>query len=55
VGKGVDYPKNHTAQEGALDGSGLTPPVKPLRVRCKLEEPIEKSFSDILVHTPEVC
>jgi hypothetical protein len=33
VGKGVDSPKNHTAQEGALGGFGLTPPVKPQWVR----------------------
>jgi hypothetical protein len=29
VGKGVDSPENHTAQEGALGYSGLTPQVKP--------------------------
>jgi hypothetical protein len=33
VGKGVDSPKNHTTQEGALGGFGLTPPVKPQWVR----------------------
>jgi hypothetical protein len=43
------------AQEGALDGSVLTPPVKPQWVRYKLEEIIEKHYSDILAHTPEVC
>jgi hypothetical protein len=37
VGKGVDTPKNHTAQEGALGGFGLTPLVKPQQVRCKLD------------------
>jgi hypothetical protein len=36
VGKGVDSPKNHTVQEGALGGSRLTPPVKPQRVHYKL-------------------
>jgi hypothetical protein len=55
VGKGVDSPENHTAQDEALGGSGLTPPVKPQRVRYKLEEAIEKPCSDILVHTLEVC
>jgi hypothetical protein len=29
VGNGVDSTENHTAQEGALGGSGLTPAVKP--------------------------
>jgi hypothetical protein len=42
-------------QEGTLGGSGLTPPLKPQRVHCKLEEAIEKSCSDILAHTPKVC
>jgi hypothetical protein len=51
----VDSPENHTAQEGALGGSGLTPLVKPHRVHYKLEEDIEKPCSDILVHTTEVC
>jgi hypothetical protein len=37
VGKGVDSPKNHMTQEGALGGSGLTPLVKHQRVRCKLD------------------
>jgi hypothetical protein len=55
VGKGVDSPKNHMAQEGALGGSGLTPSTKPQRVHYKLEEAIEKPYSDILAHTPEVC
>jgi hypothetical protein len=55
VGKGVDSTKNHTAQEGALSGSRLTPPVKPQWVRCKLEEAIEKPCTVILVHTPELC
>jgi hypothetical protein len=55
VGKGVDSPENHTAQEGALGGSGLTPLVKPQWVHYKLEEAIEKPCSDILMHTPEVC
>jgi hypothetical protein len=55
VGKGVDSPENHTVQEWALGGSGLTPLVKPQQVRCKLEEAIEKPCSDILAHTPEVC
>jgi hypothetical protein len=55
VGKGVDSPENHTVQEGALGGSGLTPPVKPQWVCYKLEEATEKPCSDILVHTPEVC
>jgi hypothetical protein len=55
VGKGVDSPENHTAQEGALGGSTPTPPVKPQWVCYKLEETIEKSCSDIVAHTPEVC
>jgi hypothetical protein len=55
VGKRVDCRKNHTAQEGALGGSGLTPPVKPQWVRCKLKEAIEKHCSDVLVHTLKVC
>jgi hypothetical protein len=55
VGKGADSPENHTVQEGALGGSGLTPVVKPQRVRCKLEEAIETPCSDILAHTPEMC
>jgi hypothetical protein len=55
VGKGVDTPKNHMMQEGALGDSGLTPLVKPQLVHCKLEEAIEKPCSDILAHTPEVC
>jgi hypothetical protein len=46
---------NDTMQEGALGCSGLTLPVKPQRVRYKLEEAIEKPCSDILAHTPEVC
>jgi hypothetical protein len=54
VGKGVVSPENHTAQEGALGGSGLTPPVKPYRVHCKLEEAIEKPCTDILAHTESV-
>jgi hypothetical protein len=37
MGKGVDSPENHTVQEGALCGSGLTLLVKPQRVRYKLE------------------
>jgi hypothetical protein len=37
VGKGVDSPENHTVQEGVLGGSGVTPPVKTQRVRCKLD------------------
>jgi hypothetical protein len=40
VGKGADSPENHTMQEGAHVGFGLTPPVKPQQVRCKLEEAI---------------
>jgi hypothetical protein len=40
VGKGVDSHKNHTVQEGAFCGSGLTLLVKPHRVRYKLE-PLE--------------
>jgi hypothetical protein len=55
VGKGVDSPENHTVQEGGLGGSGLTAPVKPQRVCCKLEEAIEKPCNHILAHTPEVC
>jgi hypothetical protein len=55
VGKGVDSPDNHTVQDGALGTFGLTPLVKPHRVRYKLEEAIEKPCSDILVHIPEVC
>jgi hypothetical protein len=55
VGKGVDTAENHMVQEGALGGSGLTPLVKPQRVCYKLEEAIEKTYSDILAHTPEVC
>jgi hypothetical protein len=54
VGKGLDSPENHTTQEEALGGSGLTTPVKPQLVRCKLEEAIEKPCIDILAHTPEV-
>jgi hypothetical protein len=50
VGKGVDSPKNHMAQEGALGNSGLTPLMKPQQVRYKLEA-IEKPCSDILAHT----
>jgi hypothetical protein len=33
----------------------LTPAVKPQWVRNKLEETIEQSYSDFLVHTLEVC
>jgi hypothetical protein len=33
----------------------LTLAVKPQWVRCKLEETIEKSYSDFLAHTIEVC
>jgi hypothetical protein len=55
VGKGVDSIENHTVQEGTLDGSGLTPPVKPQQVCCKLEEAIKKPCSDILAHTLKVC
>jgi hypothetical protein len=55
VGKGVDSPENHTAQEGALGGSGLTPPVKPQRVHCKLEEAIKKSCSDLLALHQRKC
>jgi hypothetical protein len=55
VGKGVDSPENHTAQEGSLGCFGLAPPVKPQRVCYKQEEAIEKPCSDILAHTPEVC
>jgi hypothetical protein len=55
VGKGVDSLENHMAQEEALGGCGHTPPVKPQRVRCKLEEAIEKPWTDILAHTLEVC
>jgi hypothetical protein len=51
----VDSPKNHTVQEGALGGSGLTPLVKPQRVHYKLEEAIEKPCSGILAHTLNVC
>jgi hypothetical protein len=51
----VDSPENHTIQEGALDGSRLTPPVNPQCVHYKLEEAIEKPCSDILAHAPEVC
>jgi hypothetical protein len=35
VGKGVDSPENHMAQEGALGGYGLTPSVKPQHVHYK--------------------
>jgi hypothetical protein len=42
VGKGVNSPKNQTVQQGALGGPGVTPLMKPQRVRCKLEEAIEK-------------
>jgi hypothetical protein len=55
VGKGVDYPENHTVQEGPLGGYGLTTPVKPQQARCKLEEAIAKPCTDILAHTPKVC
>jgi hypothetical protein len=55
VGRGVDSLENHVMQEGALGGSRLTPPVKPQRVRYKLEEATEKPCSDILAHTLEVC
>jgi hypothetical protein len=55
VGKGVDSSANHMVQEGALGCSELTPLVKPQRVRYKLVEAFEKSCSDILAHTPEVC
>jgi hypothetical protein len=34
--------------------SGLTPPVKPQRVRCKLGGSIVQHCSDVLAHTPEV-
>jgi hypothetical protein len=37
MGKEVDSPKNHTTQEGALGGSGLTPPMKPQWVCYKLD------------------
>jgi hypothetical protein len=47
--------ENHTAQDGALGGSRLTPLVKPKWVCYKLEEAIEKPCSDILAHTPELC
>jgi hypothetical protein len=53
--KGVDSSENHTVQEEALGSSGLTPPVKPQWVCYKLEEAIEKPYSDILAQTPEVC
>jgi hypothetical protein len=49
----MDSPENHMTQEGAL--GGLTPPVKPHQVRCKLGETIEQPYSDVLTHTPEVC
>jgi hypothetical protein len=55
VGKGVDSPENLTAQEGALGGFGLTPPLKPQWVHYKLEEANEKPCSDVLVHNPVVC
>jgi hypothetical protein len=29
--------------------------VKPQWVRCRLGETIEHPYSDVLVHTPEVC
>jgi hypothetical protein len=32
-----EWTENHTAQEEALGGSGLTPPVKPQWVHCKLD------------------
>jgi hypothetical protein len=51
----VDSPEKHTAQEGALGGSRLTPLVKPQWVRYKLGEAIEMPCSDILAHTPELC
>jgi hypothetical protein len=37
VGKEMDSHENHTSQEGGLGGSGLTPPVKPQRMRYKLD------------------
>jgi hypothetical protein len=37
VGKGVDSPENHTVQERALGGSGLTPLVNPQWVWYKLD------------------
>jgi hypothetical protein len=55
IGKGMDSPANHTTQDGALGGSGLTPPVKPQRVHYKREEAIEKPCSDVLAHAPELC
>jgi hypothetical protein len=54
-GKGVDSPKNHMGQEGALGSSRLTPPVKPQRVCYKIDQAVEKPCSDILAHTPKVC
>jgi hypothetical protein len=35
--------------------SGLTPPVKPQRVCCKLGETIQQPCSDVVAHSPEVC
>jgi hypothetical protein len=55
VGKGVDYPENHMIQEGALSGFGVTPPVKPQRVRYKLEEAIEKPCSDLMASQQRKC
>jgi hypothetical protein len=54
VGKGVDSPENHTAQEGALviwiDTSGETS-----AGTYKLELAIEKSCRNVLAHTPKGC
>jgi hypothetical protein len=58
---GIEWIKEWTlmrttwCRRGALGGSGLTTPVKPQRVRYKLEEAIQKPCSDILAHTLEVC
>jgi hypothetical protein len=42
-------------KRGLLGGCVLTLVVKPLWVRCKLDETIEQSCSDFLAHTLEVC
>jgi hypothetical protein len=54
LGKGVDFPKNHTSQEGVLGDLDVTSSVTSAGM-VKFGEVIEKSCSDALVHTPEVC
>jgi hypothetical protein len=55
VCKGVASLENHMVQERAHHVSRLTHPMKPQRVRCKLDEATKKPCSDLLASHQREC